>query len=161
MHSHQTVCYDAKPMEFAHLVGRVSPAALENALECGLLFASPDAVLVLREGARAASPSLLARRGVAHLAYRLAFAPEVSGATAFAEGWIDGLGTREEVERSFSEPSLSILARSAASSRMSFPSRAAALALERAEFALLNALPDKQEGIGAFFEKRKPRFPAR
>lgn len=148
-------------MNYAYLSGRVSPAALERAMENELVFADREAVLVLREGPVAASPVLLTRRGVRHLARRLALEPEVPAAAAFAEGWIDGLGTREEIDRSFTDPALAELARRAGSRRMSFPSRAAGLALERAEFALLNALPDKQEGIGAFFERRIPRFPVR
>jgi enoyl-CoA hydratase/carnithine racemase len=148
-------------MEFAYLAGRVPPRSLEDALAQDLVFASPDAVFVLREGQQAASPVLLTRRGVPHLAYRLAVSPEVFASAAFEEGWIDGIGSREEIEISFSEASLSSAARRAAARRMNFPSRSAALALERAEFAWLHALPDKQEGIGAFFQKRKPRFPSR
>jgi hypothetical protein len=148
-------------MEFAYLSGRVSPSSLEAAFERDLVFAAPDAVLVLREAETTASPALLSRRGVRHLAYRLALSPEVPAAAAFEEGWIDAVGSREEIERTLSDARLSALARGAAARRTSFPSRSAALALERAEFAWLNALPDKQEGIRAFFEKRSPRFPSR
>lgn len=148
-------------MEFEYLSGRVSPPSLEAAFGRDLVFAAPDAVLILREGTTTASPALLSRRGVRHLSYRLALSPEVPAATAFDEGWIDALGSRGEIERALSEGGLSALARGAASRRASFPSRSAALALERAEFAWLNALPDKQEGIRAFFEKRAPRFPPR
>ena len=147
-------------MEVAYLSGRVSPQSLEAAFARDLVFAAPDAVLVLREGRDAASPAVLARRGVRRLAYRLAASPEVSAETAFEEGWIDGVGSRDEIHNSFSDGRLSAVARCAAGRRMSFPSRSAALALERAEFAWLNALPDKHVGIRAFFEKRPPRFPS-
>ncbi|MGH9443561.1 MAG: hypothetical protein ACRD16_14935 [Thermoanaerobaculia bacterium] len=148
-------------MEFVYLSGTVSPESLESAIESDLVFAHPDAILVLRRGESMASPSRLARRGVRRLAYRLALSPEVSAADAFEEGWIDGVGSQPEIERSLSDSSLSVAARRAAARRMAFPSRASALALERAEFAWLNSLPDKREGIDAFFEKRKPRFAAR
>jgi hypothetical protein len=148
-------------MEFAYLAGRVSPALLERALDRDLVFAAPGTVFVLREGETAVPVSLLARRGVKRLPYRLALSPEVSAEAALEEGWIDGVGPREEIERSFSVPSLSAEARLAAARRMNFPSRSASLALERAEFALLNALPDKREGIDAFFERRKALFPSR
>jgi enoyl-CoA hydratase/carnithine racemase len=148
-------------MEYAFLTGRVSPESLEAALACDLIFAAPGTVLVLREGESAAPASVLARRGVSHLPYRLAISPEVLAESAFEEGWIDGIASREEIETAFADPPLSSSARFAASRRASFPSRAASLALERAEFALLNALPDKREGIDAFFEKRRARFPAR
>ena len=148
-------------MEYAFLAGRVSPESLDAVLACDLIFAAPGTVLVLREGETAASVSLLARRGVRRLPYRLALSPEVPAESAFEEGWIDGVGPREQIERAFSDPSLSAAARFAAARRMSFPSRSASLALERAEFALLNALPDKREGIDAFFEKRRARFPSR
>src|SRR5262249_2177774 len=121
-------------------------------------FASPGSVLVLREGDSSASPAELARRGVRHLAYRLARSPEGSAETAFEEGWVDGMGTAEDLEGSLARGAPSAPAPAAASRRLSFPSRRAALALERAEFALLNALPDKQEGIDAFFGRRKARF---
>ncbi len=148
-------------MEFAHLSGRVSPRALEEALGIDLVFAEHGAILILRDDRGTASPTVLGRRGVRHLAYRLALSPEISAATAFEEGWIDGLGSREEIDESFSAASLSLAARAAAARRLSFPSRSGALALERAEFAWLNALADKHEGIGAFFEKRSPRFSPR
>jgi len=148
-------------MEYAFLAGRVSPESLDAALACDLMFAAPETVLVLREGESTASVSLLARRGVRRLPYRLAISPEVPAESAFEEGWIDGIGSREQIEEAFSNASLSPSARLAAARRMSFPSRAASLALERAEFALLNALPDKREGIEAFFEKRRARFPSR
>ena len=146
-------------MEFAYLAGRVSPRPLEEALGKGLVFAAPGAVLVLRDEISWASPARLAGRGVRHLAYRLALSPEVSAEAAFEEGWIDGVASREELERSLSGGPVSAAAREAASRRLAFPSRQAALALERAEFALLNAMPDKIEGIDAFFEKRKAGFP--
>lgn len=148
-------------MECAFLAGRVSPESLDAALDCDLIFAAPETVLILREGESTASVSLLARRGVRRLPYRLAMSPEVPAESAFEEGWIDGIGSREQIEKAFSDASLSLSARFAAARRMSFPSRAASLALERAEFALLNALPDKREGIDAFFENRKARFPSR
>jgi hypothetical protein len=148
-------------MKYAYLSGRVSPLEVEKALSGELIFADREAVLLLREGPHFVSPSVLNRRGVRHAAWRLAREPEVTASAAFAEGWVDALGTREEMDRSLSNPVLAELARRASSRRMSFPSRAAGLALERAEFALLNTLPDKQEGIGAFFGKRAPRFRVR
>ena len=145
-------------MDFAYLSGRVAPRALDAALDADLVFASSDAVFILRDGAETASPSRLARRGVRHLAYRLALYPEVPAVTAFEEGWIDGVGSRDEIDNSLSGAALSLAARTAGARRMSFPSRAGSLAIERAEFALLNAIQDKHEGIRAFFEKRSPRF---
>jgi hypothetical protein len=147
-------------MDFGYLSDRVSPRALEDALSSDLVFADPRAVLLLRDGEVWASPAVLARRGVRHLAYRLAVAPEVAAAAAFEEGWIDGLGSRGEIEASFSAAALSLAARAAAARRLSFPSRSGSLALERAEFGWLNSLPEKQEGIRAFFGKRAPRFSA-
>ena len=145
----------------AHLKGRVGPEALEEALSSDFAAADPDAVLHLRDGEVAVSPAVARRRGILHFPYRVAIAPEVSARTAFQEGWIDALATESEWAVWESNGTLSRAARACASRLLDVPSAAGALALERAHFALLQAGPDKIEGIDAFFEKRPARFPAR
>ena len=146
-------------MEFAYLSGRAAPAAVAAALEAELVFAHPDALLVLREGDRTVSPARLLRRGARRVLYRLAFEPEVPARRALEEGWIDGLADDESaVRRALENSELSFAARRAAGRLLDAPSLSAALALERAEFALIQAAGDKEEGIAAFFEKRAPRF---
>jgi hypothetical protein len=110
---------------------------------------------------RTISAAAARRRGVLHFLYRIAIAPEVPARSAFEEGWIDALATEAEWKSWDEEGALSIAARASASRLLDVPSAAGALALERAHFALLQAEPDKIEGIGAFFEKRSPRFPVR
>jgi hypothetical protein len=148
-------------MMVAHLTGRVGPRALEEALSADFAVADPEAVLCLRDGARAISAAAARRRGVLHFPYRVALAPEIPARSAFEEGWIDALATVAEWKGWGENGALSIAARAAASRLLDVPSAAGALALERAHFALLQAAPDKIEGIGAFFEKRPARFPAR
>ena len=144
-------------MFVSHLSGRVSPDVLDRALSADFVAADPDAVLVLREGGRAVSPALARRRGVLHFPYRVVLAPEVAAETAFEEGWIDALGTADEAARWQSGGELSWAARAAASSLLSAPSRAGALALERAHFALIQASDAKRERIDAFFASRASR----
>jgi enoyl-CoA hydratase/carnithine racemase len=148
-------------MIVAHLKGRVGPEALEGALSADFAVADPDAVLCLRDGNRAVSPATGRRRGVLHFPYRVALAPEVSARAAFEEGWIDALATEQEWKAREESGAVSNAARASASRLLDVPSISGALALERAHFALLQAASDKIEGIGAFFEKRPPRFPAR
>jgi hypothetical protein len=148
-------------MMVAHLKGRVGPRILEEALSADFAVADPGAVLCLRDGARAVSPAAARRRGVLHFPYRIALAPEVPAQSAFEEGWIDALATEPEWRAWEESGALSVAARASASRLLDVPSAAGALALERAHFALLQAAPDKIEGIGAFFERRAPRFSAR
>ena len=149
-------------MRISYLSGRVEPSTFEAALAEGVLAASPDAVLVLCRGEESVSAARLARRGVPRLLYRLSVAPEVPAREAFAEGWIDILAdSKEEAEARLSDPLLSRAAREAAARLADFPSRESALALERAEFALIHSRDDKREGIGAFFARRAPEFPNR
>lgn len=146
-------------MGIAYLSGRVEPSAFEAAAREEFVAADPDAVVWLRRGEDFVSGSLLARRGVPRLLYRLSLAPEVSARDAFAEGWIDLLASsREEAEQKLSDPALSRAARRAAARLADFPSREAAFALERAEFALIHAREDKREGISAFFARKAPGF---
>jgi hypothetical protein len=144
-------------MFVSHLSGRVSPEVLESALSADFVAADPESVLVLRDGRRTLSPALARRRGVLHFAYRVTLAPEVPAKTAFDEGWIDALGTAEDVGRWRSGGELSWEARAAASSLLSAPSRSGALALERAHFALIQASDEKRERIDAFFASRASR----
>ena len=148
-------------MKVAHLKGRVGPRLLEEAFSADFAVADPGAVLCLRDGARAVSPAAARRRGVPHFPYRVALAPEIPARRAFEEGWIDALATEPEWKAWEESGALSVAARASASRLLDVPSAAGALALERAHFALLQAAPDKIEGIGAFFEKRSPRFPVR
>jgi len=141
----------------SHLSGRVSPGVLESALSADFVAADPDSVLVLREGPRAVSPAMARRRGVLHFAYRVTLAPEVPARTAFDEGWIDALGTAEDLDRWRSGGELSWNGRVTASSLLSAPSRSGALALERAHFALIQASAEKRERIDAFFASRASR----
>lgn len=125
----------------------------------GFVAAHPEAIVVLRRGEDCVSASLLARRGVPRLLYRLSLAPEVPAREGFAEGWIDLLAeSQEQAEERLVDSALSLAARRAVSRLADFPSREAALALERAEFALIHARGDKKEGIGAFFARRAPEF---
>jgi hypothetical protein len=144
---------------FAYLSGRVSPAALSEALERDFVFAAPATTLRFRDGDEVASIEALRARGALHLAYRIAMADEVAAEEAFEEGWIDGIVKDEAACRQYlARSDLSPRARNAALRLLRFPSRRAALALERAEFALIQAASDKQEGIRAFFERRPPVF---
>ena len=146
-------------MFVAHLSGRTAPEALERALSADFVAADPGAVLVLREGGRALSAAVARARGVLHFAYRVARAPEVAAATAFEEGWIDALGTADDLARWERDGNLSETARAAASSLLSSPSRAGALALERARFALIQASGEKRDRIDAFFASRRSARP--
>jgi hypothetical protein len=146
-------------MFLAHLSGRSSPETLETALKAGFVVAEPGSVLLLREGNRIVSPAIARARGILHFVYRIAAAPEVAAATAFEEGWIDALLTADELASWKSEGRLSPAALAATTSLLSRGPAAADLALERARFALIQASPDKREGIDAFFEKRAARFP--
>jgi len=112
---------------------------------------------VLREGRRVVSPALARSRGVLHFAYRVALAPGIPAATAFEEGWIDAIGTEEDLARWERDAAFSRPAQGAASSLLSFPSREGALALERARFALIQASDDKRVRIDAFFASRRRR----
>jgi hypothetical protein len=145
-------------MNVAHLKGRVGPGALEEALSADFAAVDPDAVLCLRDGEVSVSPAAARRRGILHFSYRVALAPEVSARTAFEEGWIDALASDAQWAAWEREGTLSRAARASASRLLAVPSAAGALALERAHFALLQAGPDKIEGIDAFFGKRPPRF---
>ncbi len=145
-------------MLLAHISGRTSPETLETALQARFTAADPGSVLVLREGDRMLSPAVARARGVLHFAYRVAVAPEVSAKTAFEEGWIDAIVDAGELDAWERGGALSRAARSASAALLSPRPSAAALALERAHFALIQASPDKREGIAAFFEKRPPRF---
>jgi hypothetical protein len=146
-------------MFVSHLSGRVLPAVLESALSADFVTADPGALLVLREGARSVSPALARRRGVLHFAYRVTLAPEVPAPAAFDEGWIDALGTAEDLERWRNGGALSWDARAATASLLSAPSRSGALALERAHFALIQASGEKTGRIDAFFASRGSRSP--
>jgi hypothetical protein len=146
-------------MSVAFLEGEVPPGRLEEALECEFVLAHPDAVLLLRDDERSVSPSLLQSRGVRRWLYRLAAAPRVAAREGFEEGWIDALADdADQARRRLDDPGLSLCARRAARGLLRRPSRAAALALERAEFALIQAEGGKEEGIRAFFGRRAPRF---
>jgi hypothetical protein len=146
-------------MRWQYLTGVADVQALAEALDGGFVFAHPEAVLRLRDGDRAVPASTLMSRGVPRAFYRLAVAPEVPAAVAFEEGWIDGLaGSEEEAKAALLDPSLSLSARLAAARLLRAPSRQAALARERAEFALLQAGADKAEGIAAFRSRGDPRF---
>jgi enoyl-CoA hydratase/carnithine racemase len=144
-------------MFVSHLSGRVLPDVLESALSADFVAADPDSTLVLREGRRAISPAVARRRGVHHFAYRVTLAPEVSARAAFEEGWVDALGTAADLAAWQRGGELSWAARAAASSLMAVPSRAGALALERAHFALIQASEEKRERIDAFFASRASR----
>lgn len=146
-------------MSASYLFGRAEPEAVAVALQAEFVFAHPEARLVLREGDRFVSPSVLRRRGAHRVLYRLACEREVPAAVAAGEGWIDGLAdSPEEADRRVADPGLSLGARRAARRLLEVPALSAALALERAEFALMHAADDKEEGVAAFFEKRPPRF---
>ncbi len=155
--SPRQIGYSPGPMFVSHLSGRVCPDVLERALSADFVAADSDAVLVLREGNRAVSPGAARRRGVLHFAYRVTLAPEVAASKAFEEGWIDALGTAEDLERWRRGGDLSWTARAAASSLLTRPSRAGALALERAHFALIQASEEKRTRIDAFFASRDSR----
>ncbi len=146
-------------MSTAYLCGRAAPEAVAAALHSEFALAHPGSVLVLRDGERCVSPSALVRRGARRVLYRLACEREVPAPVAAAEGWIDGLAdSEEEALRRTADPALSLAARRAARRLLDRPALSAALALERAEFALIQAARDKEEGIAAFFERRPPRF---
>lgn len=146
-------------MEISFLSGTIEPAVFEAAAKTGFVAAHPESVVVLCRGDGAVSPALLARRGVPRLLYRMSVAPEVPAREAFSEGWIDLLAeSRAEAEAWLQGPALSRAARESAARLADFPSRESALALERAEFALIHAREDKREGIGAFFRRQAPGF---
>lgn len=149
-------------MSVTYLSGRAAPSAVSAALEADFVFAHPEAILVLRDAERFVSPSLLARRGARRVLYRLACEREVAAAAAVEEGWIEGLaGSAEQAEATLADPGVSLSARRAARRLLDAPALSAALALERAEFALAQVAGDKEEGIAAFFERRPPRFSSR
>jgi hypothetical protein len=144
---------------FAFLAGRVRPRALTDALERDLIFAAPGTILRFREGDEVASIEALRARGALHLLYRIAVSGEITAEDGLDEGWIDAIVADEAACRELlSRADLSPRARDAALRLLRFPSRRAALALERAEFALIQASSDKEEGIRAFFERRPPAF---
>lgn len=146
-------------MRLDYLNGVAGPGEVERALSADFVVAHPDAVLRLREQARFVSPALLSRRGARRIAFRIALVPDVPAREAFDEGWIDALAESElEAKMIAGDPARSAAARAAVRRLLDVPSKAAALALERAEFALCLSAEEKREGIAAFFERRAPRF---